>query len=133
MGPPLLPPLHRDLLQALALMDAVAGAGGDFWGDYANALLPAPEALTLPLCWGERLLGELQHDGIAAAARQQQQRLAALFPGLSRPLEADGSVPSWLQWGFACVRSRAFKVGEEAWASIPFLDMGEKGGEREGG
>jgi hypothetical protein len=33
--------------------------------------------------------------------------------------------PSWLQWGFACVRSRAFGVGGEAWASIPFLDMGE--------
>jgi hypothetical protein len=55
-------------------MDAVAGDGGAFWGAYADALLPAPEALTVPLCWGPELLAELQHGAIASAAAAQQVR-----------------------------------------------------------
>ena len=31
--------------------------------------------------------------------------------------------PSWLQWGFGCVRSRAFKLREDCFASVPFLDV----------
>lgn len=46
-------------------------------------MLPAPLALTLPLCFPAELLPELQHGAIIAAAQAQQQRLAGLFPGLS--------------------------------------------------
>lgn len=28
-----------------------------------------------------------------------------------------------MEWGFACVRSRAFRLGPEAFAFVPFLDM----------
>ncbi|KAI8468472.1 MAG: hypothetical protein J3K34DRAFT_10778 [Monoraphidium minutum] len=114
-------PLTWDLLQALAIMDAAAGDGGGFWGAYAAALLPAPEEMGLPLCWGPELLRELQHPAIEAGAAAQQERLARLFPAMAAP--AGPGAPSWLQWAFACVRSRAFKVGPEAWATIPFLDM----------
>jgi hypothetical protein len=117
------PSKKRDLLHALALMDATAGDGGDFWAEYADAMLPPPAALTLPLCWDDALLAELRHEEMAAAARAQRERLHALFPGLSAPAGVEAST-SWLQWAFACVRSRAFKVGAEAWATAPFLDMG---------
>ena len=30
--------------------------------------------------------------------------------------------PTWFQYAFACVRSRAFKIGEEAYAYLPILD-----------
>jgi len=30
--------------------------------------------------------------------------------------------PTYLQWGLACVRSRAFVVGKEAFGCVPFLD-----------
>ena len=46
-------------------------------------VLPTPLALTLPLCLPAELLPELQHGTIIAAAQAQQQRLAAMFPGLS--------------------------------------------------
>jgi hypothetical protein len=38
-----------------------------------------------------------------------QARLQSMLPGLSKPIEP--GVPSYLQWGFACVRSRAFRWG----------------------
>ena len=84
-------------------------------------MLPAPTQLTLPLCFPPALLPELQHEAIASAAAVQQQRLAGLFPGLSSSMAADG--PTWLQWGFGCVRSRAFKLGPDCFASVPFLDL----------
>lgn len=37
-----------------------------------------------------------------------------------RPHFAGG--PSWLQWGFACVRSRAFELRKDCFAFVPFLD-----------
>jgi hypothetical protein len=37
------------------------------------------------------------------------------------PIE-DG-LPSYLQWGFACVRSRAFRLGAQAFGCVPFLDF----------
>lgn len=39
----------------------------------------------------------------------------------SRPCPAGG--PTWLQWAFACVRSRAFKLADECFAFVPFLDV----------
>ena len=34
---------------------------------------------------------------------------------------ADG--PTWLQWGFGCVRSRAFRLADEHFAFVPLLDV----------
>jgi hypothetical protein len=64
--------LTWDILEALALMDALAGDGDRFYEAYADMLLPDPEKLTLPMCWHEQLLQELQHKDIAQAAKQQQ-------------------------------------------------------------
>ena len=49
-----------------------------------------------------------------------QARLRALFPGLAQ--EEGGAAPGWLRWAFACVRSRAFRLGPERYAFVPFLD-----------
>lgn len=49
-----------------------------------------------------------------------QARLHTLFPGLAE--EDDGAAPGWLRWAFACVRSRAFRLGPERYAFVPFLD-----------
>jgi len=35
-------------------------------------------------------------------------------------LHADG--PTWFEWAFACVRSRAFQLSTECFAFVPFLD-----------
>ncbi|KAL4451460.1 hypothetical protein ABPG75_007122 [Micractinium tetrahymenae] len=117
--------LPWDVLLALALLDGLAGGGDAFWETYANAVLPAPLELTLPLCFPPALLCELQHGAIEAGARAQQERLAGLFPGLAAPMaeSAAGPGPSWLQWGFACVRSRAFQLGDQFFAFAPFLDV----------
>ncbi|PRW55940.1 set domain [Chlorella sorokiniana] len=112
--------LPWDILQALALLDALAGGADPFWERYAAEVLPAPLALTLPLCFPAELLPELQHGAIIAAAQAQQQRLAALFPGLSGAMCEGG--PSWLQWSFACVRSRAFELRKDCFGFVPFLD-----------
>ncbi|KAG2447358.1 hypothetical protein HYH02_007686 [Chlamydomonas schloesseri] len=114
-------PLPWDILIALALVDGLAGDGGEFWSRYCDALLPAPERLTLPMCWEPQRLAHLQHRDIAAAAEAQQDRLMGLFPELMEPLAPD--VPSWIQWAFACVRSRAFRAGPDAFAFVPFLDL----------
>lgn len=75
-------------MQALALLDALAGGGDDggFWARYADAVLPQPLALSLPLCLPEELLPQLGHAAIIEAARAQKQRLARLFPGLAPPI-----------------------------------------------
>ncbi len=65
-------PLTFDLLLALALLDALAGDGGGLWDAYANELLPEPQQLILPMCWGEEHLRELQHAAISNAALKQQ-------------------------------------------------------------
>ena len=58
--------------QALALLDALAGEGGSFWEAYASEVLPQPETLCLPFCLPPRLLRELQHEEVAAAALSQK-------------------------------------------------------------
>ena len=78
---------YMNALQALALLDSLAGAGGAFWERYANTLLPQPAHLTLPCCLPDLgLLPELQHEAIIAGARAQKARLKGLFPGLAAPM-----------------------------------------------
>lgn len=59
-------------MQALALLDALAGEADAFWEAYANEVLPQPEALALPLCLPPRLLRELQHEEVEKAALAQK-------------------------------------------------------------
>lgn len=114
--------LTWDVLEGLALMDAVAGDGDPFYEVYADQMLPQPEELTLPMCWHTDLLQQLQHPAIIQAAQAQQERLRSLLPPeYMSPIE-DG-LPSYLQWGFACVRSRAFRLGAQAFGCVPFLDF----------
>lgn len=113
--------LPWDILLALALLDSLSGGGDAFWERYSNAVLPQPLDLTLPLCLPPRLLPQLQHAAIAAGAAAQQERLAGLFPGLGGSMSEDG--PTWLQWGFGCVRSRAFRLADEHFAFVPLLDV----------
>jgi hypothetical protein len=39
---------------------------------YADQMLPEPDELTLPMCWHEALLEQLQHPAIIDAAKAQQ-------------------------------------------------------------
>jgi hypothetical protein len=55
-------------------MDAAAGDGGAFWDAYANEVLPAAEALTVPFCLPDALLRDLRSPAVAAGAREQQAR-----------------------------------------------------------
>ena len=51
-----------------------------------------------------------------------QERLRTLLPPeYMTPIEE--GLPSYLQWGFACVRSRAFRLGPQAFGCVPFLDF----------
>ena len=45
-----------------------------------------------------------------------------MFPGLATPMGND-SPTTYMQWGLACVRSRAFQLGKDRFAFVPFLDM----------
>lgn len=58
---------------------------------------------------------------VEAAARAQQERLAAAFPDASETPSTGGPTP--LQWGLACVRSRAFQLSATRFAYVPFLDL----------
>lgn len=50
-----------------------------------------------------------------------QERLAAMLPQLAQPTGPGGC--TWMQWAFACVRSRVFQLGPNCYALVPFLDM----------
>jgi hypothetical protein len=54
--------------------------------------------------WGPPNLGRAHPTRTRACV---QVRLEGMFPELSAALGDDQ--PSWLQWAFACVRSRAIK------------------------
>jgi hypothetical protein len=55
-------------------------------------------------------------------AHALQERLRTLLPPeYMSPIEE--GLPSYLQWGFACVRSRAFRLGPQAFGCVPFLDF----------
>jgi hypothetical protein len=52
-----------------------------------------------------------------------QERLAALLPGLAVPMHGDCET-TFMQWGLASVRSRAFQLKErDCFAFVPFLDI----------
>jgi hypothetical protein len=108
--------LTWDVLLALGVMDALAGDGGDWWGAYSAALFPAPENVALPMCWSPPLLEALRHSSVAEAARAQQLRLRMLYAPFCAVPAAEGApnggAPSYMQWAFACVRSRAFRLTE---------------------
>lgn len=115
-----------DDLMGLAVLDAAAGAGGAFWGEYAE-LLPQPHELTLPICLPDDLLDRLGDDAVASAARAQRERLATSFSGISSPCLDGCAHPTFIEWAFACVRSRAFSLGRDdadflVFAYVPFLD-----------
>lgn len=50
-----------------------------------------------------------------------QERLKQLLPPLAEPVE-EGAC-TWMQWAFACVRSRIFQLDASCFAFVPFLDM----------
>ncbi|BDA41168.1 Protein PLASTID TRANSCRIPTIONALLY ACTIVE 14 [Coccomyxa sp. Obi] len=115
------PELPWDLLLAVALLDAYAGDGGAFWQHYARELLPAPASLSLPFCLPQDLLEELQHEEVLVGAQKQQERLTAMLPQHAQPTSPSGC--TWMQWAFACVRSRVFQLGPGFYAFVPFMDM----------
>lgn len=52
-----------------------------------------------------------------------QERLAGLLPGLAVPMHGDCET-TFMQWGLASVRSRAFQLKERnRFAFVPFLDI----------
>lgn len=59
-----------------------------------------------------------------------QARLHVLCPGLME--DGSGGEPGWLQWAFACVRSRAFCLGPDRFAFVPFLDVANHAAEPRG-
>lgn len=32
-------------------------------------------------------------------------------------------LPTFFEWAFACVRSRAFRLGDQRFAYVPFMDV----------
>lgn len=114
--------LPWDILQALALLDGLSGSGSDFWSRYTNLILPQPSTLSLPFCLPSNLLHALEHRPLIDAALAQKERLATLFPGLAKPM-TDNGAPTWMEWAFGCVRSRAFRLAQGHYAFVPFLDV----------
>lgn len=127
------PDMPWDFGLALALLDALAGDGGEWWGEYAEELLPPPLALTLPTCLPGDLLALTAHPALIEGAAAQKARLTKSFPTMSVPAVEEGgsdaapfpssaAAPTHIQWGFGCVRSRAFSLGPDRFAVVPFLD-----------
>jgi len=112
--------LPWDVLMSLGLLDAMSGMGSDCLQVYGNYVLPGPKDLCLPLCMPEGMLCELQDDDMEHKAVEQKERLRGLFPGLGVPMEDDG--PTWMEYAFGCVRSRAFTHGDGRYAFVPILD-----------
>lgn len=110
--------LPWDLVAACCMLDACAGAGGAFWAEYATSLLPQPGSMPLPLLLRPDALDVLRSADpvVASNAEEQRQRLAEVLPTL-----ATAQPP--LAHGFALVRSRAFALGGNAFALVPFADL----------
>ena len=70
-----------EFILARAVVDAVAGDGGEFWRVYSQ-LLPTPDELSHPFLLSEDLLAELQDDELAAEGRREKIRIAELLPDL---------------------------------------------------
>mmetsp|Transcript_12989 Transcript_12989/g.16965 ORF Transcript_12989/g.16965 Transcript_12989/m.16965 type:complete len:405 (+) Transcript_12989:119-1333(+) len=127
--------LTWDLRLAVALLEASIEqrCAGGFWDVY-GFLLPAPHTITMPICFPQDLIGEIQNVFMAKAAGQQNERLASHFPTLVedgyhpklqiyKDLGMTSTVPNALMWSFALVRSRVFSASSERFAFVPFLDM----------
>ena len=118
-----------DVNLALALLDATCGDGlaGEFWESYTGAY-PLPESLTVPFCMKDEQLATFQDEAIMERAKQQKQRLDSLFPTLSDP-KLHRMTQHWphispLQWAFAMVRSRCFRLGALDWfAVVPIIEL----------
>ena len=114
--------LPWDLVAACCMLDACAPDGGAsagaFWAEYAATLLPPPGSMPLPLLLRPEALEVLRvaDAAVASAAEEQRVRLAEVLPSL-----AAASPP--LAHGFALVRSRAFALGGDAFAVVPFADL----------
>lgn len=78
--------LQWDVIQALALLDSMSGMGSKELELYTNHVLPEPRDVSLPLCFPEHLLLELQDSDMMNKAQEQQKRLYELFPGLGSPM-----------------------------------------------
>jgi hypothetical protein len=113
--------LPWDVLISLALLDSLSGMGSEGIQDWGNTALPAPRDMSLPLCLPPSMLDQLQDEDLARKAMEQKQRLRELFPGLAVPMDGDDG-PTWMEYAFGCVRSRAFSLGEDRYAFVPVMD-----------
>ena len=110
---------------ARAIVDAVAGDGGDFWAAYGG-LMPPPASLAHPFLLPDALLAELQDPELEEDARIERARLQTLMPDLMDPLEPGG--PPVGAWALALVRARdARRQGPRRRRArtriVPFLDL----------
>ena len=113
--------LPWDILISLALLDSVSGMGSELFQDWINVACPSASDMSLPLCLSLSMLDELQDADLARKALDQKDRLKNLFPGLAVPIDGEDG-PTWMEYAFACVRSRAFSLGEDRFAFVPMLD-----------
>jgi hypothetical protein len=66
----------------------------------------------LAACWGAALQGRALHEADWS-----------YLPDSPRPAPLHAGGSTWLQWGFGCVRSRAFQLRPDCFASVPLLDV----------
>lgn len=118
-----------DVQLALALLDATCGDGlaGDFWESYAG-VYPRVDTLTMPFCLPTEILEMFQETEIIERALAQQKRLENLFPTLQDPklhrLTAQWPHMTPIQYAFAMVRSRCFRLGGLDWfAIVPIIEI----------
>ena len=117
-----------DVNLAIALLDATCGEGlgGEFWESYTGAY-PRPESVTVPFCLPQEQLLLMKDEGLIKGALRQKERLKSLFPSLQDPalhrMTAHWPHMSPLEWAFAMVRSRCFKIGGDFFAIVPIIEL----------
>lgn len=118
-----------DVQLALGLLDATTTdslhAKSSFWKSYTS-LLPGPTEVTVPFCYADELLEEVQSAEIVSNILTQRQRLAQLFPSLLSDAvhpRTSGSGLSPLLWAFAACRSRCVHILPDYYAVIPIIDV----------